>query len=67
MASLAQTVRDFWHAMTGRQSAREPASPEVIVHDPDAQRPHDLDDPFFDAQVQSRIAGVIADNAKKKH
>ena len=67
MASLAQTIRDFWLAMTGRQSAREPASPEVIVHDPGAQRPHDLDDPFFDPKVQSRIAGVIANNAKKKH
>jgi len=66
MASLAQTVRNFWFAVTGHP-AREPAPPEVILHDPGAQRPHDLDDPFFDPAVQSRIAGVIADNAKKQN
>ena len=65
MTSFAQTIRDFWLAMTGQQPAREAPPPEVIVHDPGAQRPHDLDDPFFDPKVQSRMAGVIADNAKK--
>jgi hypothetical protein len=65
MARFAQTLRDCWHAITGQHSPRETPSPEVIVHDPDAERPHDLDDPFFDAEVQSRIAGVIASNAKK--
>ncbi|MEA2980403.1 MAG: hypothetical protein QOF91_174 [Alphaproteobacteria bacterium] len=65
MTRFADTVRDFWLTITGQQPAREPAAPEVIVHDPDAERPHDLDDPFFDSQVQSRIAGVIASNAKK--
>lgn len=65
MTSLGQTIRRFWFTVTGRQSSRAPASPEVIVHDPGAQRPHDLDDPFFDPAVQSRMAGVIADNAKK--
>jgi len=67
MARLAQTVRDFWLAMTRRQSARQAPPPEVIVHDPSAERPHDLDDPFFDPKVQSRMAGVIADNAAKKN
>ena len=65
MASLAQTIRHFWSAMTGQDSARRAGSAEVIVHDPGAERPHDLDDPFFDPKVQSRMAGVIADNAKK--
>jgi len=65
MGNLAQTIRYFWFAMTGQASVRAPASPEVIVHDPGAERPHDLDDPFFDPKVQSRMAGVIADNAKK--
>ena len=67
MASLAQTIRHFWFAMTGQPSAREPPSPEVIVHDPGAERPHDLDDPFFDPKVQSRMAGVIAGSAKKNN
>lgn len=65
MAGFAQTLRDLWGTITGQPAARKAASPGVIVHDPDAERPHDLDDPFFDSQVQSRIAGVIASNAKK--
>jgi hypothetical protein len=66
MTSLAQTVRNFWFAVTG-QPAREALPPEVILHDPAARRPHDLDDPFFDPKVQSRIADVIANSAKKKN
>jgi hypothetical protein len=66
MASLARTIRDLWFALTGRHSVPAMA-PEVIVHDPGAQRPHNLDDPFFDPEVQSRMAGVIADNAAKKN
>ena len=67
MTNFTQAVRNFWSAMTGQQPAREALPPEVIVHDPGAQRPHDLDDPFFDPKVQSRMAGVIADNAQRKH
>jgi hypothetical protein len=66
MASIAQTVRGFWFAMTGHHSVHEPASPEVVVHDPGAERPHDLDDPFYDPKVQARLAGVIASHATKK-
>jgi hypothetical protein len=66
MASLVQTVRDFWCSITGQQPARESSKPEVVVHDPGAQRPHDLDDPFFDPRVQSRIANIISDNAANK-
>jgi hypothetical protein len=65
MAGFAQTVRGFWWTITGRPPASETSHPEVIVNDPGADAPHDLDDPFFDPKVQSRIAGVIADNAKK--
>ena len=65
MASLAHTIRHFWSAMTGQYAVRESAWPKVIVHDPGAARPHDLDDPFFDPKVQARMAGVIASNAKK--
>jgi hypothetical protein len=67
MVSLAHTLRHFWSAMTGQDAVREPASPEVVVHDPGAARPHDLDDPFFDPKVQERMAGVIANNAKKSN
>ena len=37
-----------------------------LLHDPAASRPHDLDDPFFDAAVQRRMADVIAGAATKK-
>jgi hypothetical protein len=67
MASLAHTIRHFWFAMTGQDAVHAPPLPEVIVHDPDAARPHDLDDPFFDPEVQARMASVIANNAKKNH
>jgi len=38
----------------------------LLLHDPAASRPHDLDDPFFDAAVQRRVADVIAEAARKK-
>jgi len=30
-----------------------------LLHDPAAQRPHDLDDPYFDSKVQARAGKVI--------
>jgi hypothetical protein len=38
----------------------------VLLHDPAASSPHDLDDPFFDPAVQSRVATMIAGAAQKK-
>jgi hypothetical protein len=66
MTHLRQLIRGFWLALTGAPPAARPATNEVIVHDPGADRPHDLDDPFFDSKVQSRMAGVIANNATKR-
>jgi hypothetical protein len=43
-----------------------PSRPEVILHDPGASKPHDLDDPFFDRKVQGRVGRTIADAARKK-
>jgi hypothetical protein len=60
--SIMQTVRKFWSAL--RQN--EPAAPKVVVHDPSGQRAHDLDDPFYDDKVQSRIGGVIAGTGNRK-
>ena len=67
MVSLALTIRHFWLAMTAQDPAGGSASPEVIVHDPYAALPHNLDDPFFDPEVQRRMASVIANSAKKSH
>ena len=61
--ALAQKVRKLFSAAKGKI---EPAAPAVIVHDPAAQRAHDLDDPFFDNNVQKRVADVIADAGRKK-
>jgi hypothetical protein len=60
-----KTIRDLWLTVTGRRAASEPVQPEVLVHDPGSLAPRDLDDPFHDAGVQSRMAGVIAENAAK--
>jgi hypothetical protein len=38
----------------------------VLLHDPAASSPHNLDDPFFDPKIQSRVANMIAGAAQKK-
>jgi hypothetical protein len=55
--TMSQVIRRFWAAVTGPS---EPAGPAVVLHDPAAQRARDLDDPFFDDKVQTRIGDVIA-------
>ena len=65
--TMSQVVRLFWLAITGQKhSYCETAAPAVVLHDPAAQRPHNLDDPFFDPRVQTRIADVIANGVQKK-
>jgi hypothetical protein len=61
--SIAQTMKKIWLAVTGKN---EPAAAGVVLHDPAARRPHDLDDPFFDEKVQARVADVIAGAGQKK-
>ena len=63
MAGPVDTFRKIWLAATGQQ---EPASPEVVIHDPSARKAHDLDDPFFDDNVQSRMAEFIAATGNRK-
>jgi hypothetical protein len=40
--------------------------PNVIIHDPAAACPHDLDDPYFDPKIQNRFADLIARAASKE-
>ena len=55
----------FWRAVRGirlrifkrRQSGPFPG---VVLHDPQADKPKDLDDPFQDADTQKRIGELIA-------
>jgi hypothetical protein len=58
-------VQRLWRALTGQGSATA-AIPASVVHDPAAQRPHDLDDPFFDGKVQARMGDVIGQAGQKK-
>jgi len=63
--SMSQLVRNLWTTAAAPPQPSTRPAPEIIVHDPEAKLPHDLDDPFFDRKVQSRMAAVIA-HAKKK-
>lgn len=62
--SASRITLNFWAAFVAR--FRSPPSSEVLLHDPAASRPHDLDDPFFDPKVQKRAANIIAAAARKK-
>ena len=44
------------HFFRGGAASRHP---EVFVHDPAGAMPHNLDDPFHDAEVQAKV-GIIA-------
>jgi hypothetical protein len=65
MTGFSTALRRLWLGMTGRRN-RSKDWPEVIYHDPAAERPQDLDNPYLDPKVQSRMADVIASNAGKK-
>jgi hypothetical protein len=57
---MAGLLRDLWAKLIAPSDPKAAlAVSSVIVHDPEAQKAHDLDDPFFDRNVQSRIADVI--------
>jgi hypothetical protein len=57
--TLSQRLRRLWSGDADTPATSSDA-PAVIVHDPAAQGPRDLDDPFFDRDVQARAADLIA-------
>ena len=57
-----QLIRKAWSAIVRRVSPK----PALIIHDPEASKPHDLDDPMFDRKAQERIGAAIAKAAAKK-
>ena len=59
--SISSIVRKWRAAIFGRPPARR----AVTIHDPDASKPHDLDDAFFDAKVRERVGTIIAEAARK--
>jgi len=51
--------------MLRRKRAAVPGNAGVIVHDPDAQKAKDLDDPFHDIKARERVAELIARAARR--
>jgi hypothetical protein len=68
MKILINSARKVWSALLGRKAASAESSTRagVVLHDPGSQKPHNLDDPFFDNKVQERVANVISSAAQKK-
>ena len=62
--SESRIVRHLWGTFIARFIS--PLPPKALLHDPAASRPHDLDDPFFDPNVQKRVAEIIAGAAREK-
>ena len=66
LSSWRQLILSFfqksWSRIIGARSSR----PDLIIHDPDSSKAHDLDDPFFDRKVQERVGAAIAKAAQKK-
>ena len=60
--SRRSMLRQLWSAVVGTRSSQA----NVIVHDPDLSKPHDLDDPFFDKDVRERVGATIAGAARKQ-
>ena len=56
--SVSRIARQLHAAVITRFTASRLA--KLLIHDPAASHPHDLDDPYFDPNVQRRIGGVIA-------
>jgi hypothetical protein len=62
MRKWSETFRLLWSSAPGNPANKERP---VILHDPDARRPQDLDDPFLDQKVKERIAETIAKSVRK--
>ncbi|MDP2411658.1 MAG: hypothetical protein Q8M26_15400 [Pseudolabrys sp.] len=64
MSGPLQAIKQAFQRLFRSEPARSDLPP-VIIHDPAAQKAHDLDDPFFDEKVQTRIGDVIAGTKHK--
>ena len=57
---MAGLLRNLWARLIAPSDPKPAPVPPVVVVDPDADRAHDLDDPFFDRAIQTRMGDVIA-------
>jgi hypothetical protein len=64
--TLSQAVRRYWFKVTRQKDHHQNHAAGVFLHDPGAQRPHDLDDPFYDPKVQARVGDAISRATQKK-
>jgi hypothetical protein len=72
--SVWRSICQLWFALRGGDRKRRPDGSlrGVFLHDPQADKPKDLDDPFHDNRVQARVAEAIAratrsDAGKPRH
>ncbi len=63
---LRGAAQRIWSALAGGGRAGPDATSRVIVHDPDADKPKNLDDPFQDPKVQERVAKLISQAAAQR-
>lgn len=64
--TLSDAVRRYWFKVTGQSDFHHSHASGVFLHDPRAERPHNLDDPFHDPKVQARIGDAISNATLKK-
>jgi hypothetical protein len=57
---LRAMLSDAWSAVTARPARSAGCRSTVLVHDPQAHKPKNLDDPFINPDVQQRIGKLIA-------
>jgi hypothetical protein len=65
-ASSRQSILPIFRKLWSAASPTRPSWPDLIIHDPESSKPHDLDDPFFDRKVRERVGAVIAKAAVKR-
>jgi hypothetical protein len=65
--SLLRSALKMCSAFIGGDRAKPSADiPEVFIHDPKAQGPQNLDDPFLDTKAQLRLGETIARAARRE-
>ena len=62
-SSFLRAALKMWSLIGDRQSRDR--IPEVVLHDPKAQGPQNLDNPFLDTKAQARVGDLIGRAARR--
>ena len=62
--SIFNSALSFWSSLVGRNRRTPQRLHGVVLHDPEAEKPKDLDNPFVDAEAQERIGDLISRHAE---